>query len=334
LTRPLVSVIVPALDEEEDIAGCLAAVLAQTYPNRWTEVIVVDGGSVDGTVERATATMAEASGLANWQVVHNHRGSTPSNLNFGLALAEGEFLCRVDARSVIPSDYIERCVAVLDHRRDVAVVGGAQVARARTQASVDLGVARALNNRWGMGLARYRRGSSSGPTDTVYLGAFRMADLREQGGWNEKLPTNQDYELNRRMGERGVVWFEEDLEVGYLPRQSLRSLFAQYRRFGRWKVRYWRMTGERPASRQLVLLSVPFVAVAGGVAWLVSVPRPVRRGVAIGAALAAGFEVGGSNDPAAPVPAHVVSFAASVMIAVGWLSGVWSELWAGHQSDG
>lgn len=50
---PLVSVIVPARNEAEDIAACMSTVLASGYVNR--ELIVVDDRSVDGTLEVARA---------------------------------------------------------------------------------------------------------------------------------------------------------------------------------------------------------------------------------------------------------------------------------------
>ena len=106
-------------------------------------------------------------------------------------------------------------------RPDVVVVGGAQIAVARDEDPTARGIARALNNRWGMGMSRYRRGAPSGPSDTVYLGAFRTEQLEAAGGWDEAFDTNQDFELNRRMGELGIVWFEASLEVGYRPRASL-----------------------------------------------------------------------------------------------------------------
>src|SRR5215831_56545 len=94
--------------------------------------------------------------------------------------------------------------------------------------------------------SRYRRGARSGVSDTVYLGAFRTADLCGVGGWNTALTTNQDFELNRRLAKTGVIWFDGSLPVEYVPRPNLRALYAQYRRFGSWKARYWRLTGDRP----------------------------------------------------------------------------------------
>ncbi len=50
---PLVTVIVPARNEEGDLPACLDGLLAQSYPN--LEIVVVDGGSTDRTAEIARA---------------------------------------------------------------------------------------------------------------------------------------------------------------------------------------------------------------------------------------------------------------------------------------
>jgi hypothetical protein len=235
----------------------------------------------------------------------------------------------VDARSVIPPGYVERCATILAERPDVAVVGGAQVTVARSGAPRDVGIARALNNRWGMGLARYRRDGASGPSDTVYLGAFRTAELRAAGGWDPRFPTNQDFELNQRMGREGIVWYESGMDVGYLPRPGVVALFRQYHRFGRWKVRYWRRTGERPLGRQALLLAVPFVGVAGLGWWLVAGARTRVALLAAGAGGVAVFEALGSAGPPGPPAAHGWSLAASAAVGAGWTSGVWREVLPG-----
>jgi glycosyltransferase involved in cell wall biosynthesis len=303
-------------------------VLAQDHPRDRLEVLVVDGGSTDGTGDRARAVLERADHV-RWKVIENAVGTTPSNLNAGLAVAQGSVVCRVDARSLIPPHYVRTCAAVLAERPDVAVVGGAQVAVPPRPGAVGVGIARALNNPYGMGLARYRRGAASGPTDTVYLGAFRTTELRGARGWDERLTTNQDFELNRRMGQLGLVWFDDRLEVGYVPRPSLRALARQYHRFGRWKVRYWRTTADRPRARQVALLAAPPVAAVG---LAVARRHPLATAVVAGAAALAVDSTSGGPAPAG-VRSRCVGVAALAAVAGGWTSGVWSALASGRASD-
>lgn len=333
-TPPTVTVLVPARDEASAIDACIDAVAAQDHPSADLEVlVVVDRASSDGTADRAREALA-GRGFGRGAVLRNEASGTPSNLNLGLREARGEILCRVDARSRIPADYVRRCVEVLRDRPEVAVVGGAQVAIAPRDTAVGVGIARALNNRWGTGWSRYRRGGASGVSDTVYLGAFRTADLRAVGGWDLAFGTNQDFDLNRRLSSRGLVWFEQGLPVEYVPRSTLTDLYRQYVRFGRWKVRYWRHRGDRPRPRQVVLLAGVPLAGAAGMAGIAAVPSGARGRVVLGLVAAAlVFEAAGSRRPRGGIAAHGCALLATSAVAAGWLGGAWRELLGGARDD-
>lgn len=324
---PVVTVVVPARNEARDIEKCIVAIASQDYPVTRTEVLVVDGHSTDGTAQLARQVLSRF-GFEHSDVVSSPGGTTPENLNLGLRIARGDIVCRVDARTIIQQHYVRTCVGVLTTRPDVAVVGGAQRAVASDRRAVSVGIARALNNRWATGFSRYRRASTSGESDTVYLGAFRTAELRDAGGWDERLNTNQDYDLNRRMADVGTVWFDAALESGYIPRPDLRSLWTQYVRFGRWKARYWQLTGQRPAPRQWALLLGPPVLGAGFLCWLVIGPWRQRftLGAVGGLAGALAIEVCGADEPRGGPVAHVAGAAAMTTVAAGWLAGVWDGL--------
>jgi len=312
LTAPLVTVLIPARNERSDIGACLEALAAQDLPLSRIEVLVVDGASADGTADEARAVLS-GSGFARAEVLSNPEATTPSNLNLGLAHARGEFLCRVDARSVVPRDYVRRCVEILEARADVAVVGGAQVPEVAEDAPlVARGIARALRNPLASGLARYRRGASSGPSDTVYLGSFRTDELRAAGGWDIRFGSNQDYELNQRLRRSGLVWFEAGLSVAYRPRTSLAELAQQFRRFGRWKAAGWLEAGVPVSGRQLVLLAGPPLAGAAGIAALRRHPLLTMVGAFLG--LVAVDSRGGSASS---------SERAASMVAIPIVGGCW-----------
>lgn len=318
---PLVSVVIPARNEERSIRDAIQSVAKQRYPVGSLEVVVVDGDSTDGTVAEATAA-ADGAGFHRFEVVPNPDAATPSNLNRGLAWAEGEILVRVDARSRIPDDYVSTLVDVLSTRPDVSVCGGSQVAIERSDRLVHRAIARALNNRLGMGGARYRRpGAASGPTDTAYLGVFRTDQLSEIGGWNPDYPTNQDFELNQRLARLGTVWFEAGLPVRYVPRATVGEIVRQYRRFGGWKVRYWR-DGHRPRPRQVVLLVAPPLVAAGALGVAVTHGAAgVLVVAAVGTAGALAIDVAGAAAPA-DLGVRMAAGSINLLIGAAWFSGV------------
>lgn len=265
-TDPMVTVLVPALNEEADIAGCIRAIGMQDHPANRIQLVVVDAASTDATV--ATVQQA-ASGLGFGEVViaENPAQRTSVGLNIGLQRATGHYVARIDARSRVPASYLRTCLERLKDHPEVGVVGGMQVAHARGEGFVETGIARALRNPWATGLSRYRLASSSGPSDTVWMGVFRTAELRALGGWDAAVALNEDYELNARYRARAqVVWFEASLRSGYFPRRTLGELARQYFRFGRVKGMWW-LRGQRPARRQVLLVAAPIAgAVVVGVA--------------------------------------------------------------------
>lgn len=320
-----VTVVIPARREVADITRCIEALGAQDLGLSEVQVVVVDGSSDDGTADAARKALARFA-FGRTDVIDNPVASTPSNLNVGLGLAEGAHLCRVDARSLVPPQHLRVCTETLRARPDVAVVGGGQRAVARGSSPREVGIARALNNRLTMGMSKYRRGGADGPSDTVYLGAFRTADLRAVGGWDERLGTNQDFDLNRRLAARGLVWFLGDASVGYVPRADHLALLRQYARFGAAKARYWRETGDPPRPRQVLMLAAMPVTIALAAGWLAS---PWSRRLAVVALVvpaAVAVEGRGTTGPEGGAAARVSSLAAIGCVAGGWSLGAWRSL--------
>jgi succinoglycan biosynthesis protein ExoA len=321
MTSPLVTVVLPALNEETDIEECIDALKAQDYPHDRIEVVVVDGASTDATAEAAEKLLATAD-FHRALVLSNPRRTTPSNLNLGLEASTGEIVCRVDARCRIPPHYLRRCVEILSRRPDVAVVGGAQLAEAgRDTTMIERAIARALNNPYAMGWSRYRRRAPSGAGDTVYLGSFRKHQLLKAGGWDERHLTNQDYELNRRMSKVGLVWYEAGLPVRYRPRSALGALAQQYRRFGRWKLAVWMEGGTAIAPRQVALLILPLACTAVAPMLALRNLRLFAGLLVVGAVL-----IDGSVRESAPITERVVALAANGLIVFSWYSGMLEQL--------
>lgn len=106
----LVSVIIPALNEVENVADCVAAARRDYIPNE-VEIIVVDGGSTDGTSGRVPSDAT---------VLRSPRGRAVQ-LNRGAAASRGEILVFCHADSRLPAGWRE---AVIEALRRPGVSGG------------------------------------------------------------------------------------------------------------------------------------------------------------------------------------------------------------------
>ncbi|HEX6152269.1 MAG TPA: glycosyltransferase [Solirubrobacterales bacterium] len=101
---PMVSLIVPAYDEEEVIAAKVANALALDYPRERLQVIVASDGSSDATADRARAAGADL-------VLELPPGGKVAALNAAAERASGEILAFSDANSTWAPDALRRLVA-------------------------------------------------------------------------------------------------------------------------------------------------------------------------------------------------------------------------------
>jgi len=96
---PMVSVIVPIYNGEQDLPGLLECLMAQTYPAQQVEYLLVDNGSSDRTptlLTTATTSFA-AKGLTFKALSEPNIQSSYAARNVGIRAAQGEFLAFTDA---------------------------------------------------------------------------------------------------------------------------------------------------------------------------------------------------------------------------------------------
>ncbi len=106
---PLISVIVPAHNEEHVILACLKSVLEQDYPN--FELFLVDDRSDDRTAERAKDLLASRDNCTVITVTDLPSGWTGKchALHVAVPQAAGEWLAFLDADSVLHASALSRC---------------------------------------------------------------------------------------------------------------------------------------------------------------------------------------------------------------------------------
>ncbi|MEM1572987.1 MAG: glycosyltransferase [Candidatus Methanomethylicaceae archaeon] len=95
-----VSIIIPTYNEEKNIARTLYYILNQTIPREKYEIIIVDGGSKDKTIE-------VASKYADKIIFQKSKGVGGAR-NDGAAIANGRILIHTDADVIVEKNWIEK----------------------------------------------------------------------------------------------------------------------------------------------------------------------------------------------------------------------------------
>jgi GT2 family glycosyltransferase len=264
---PLVSVVMPARDEEEHIEVAVRSVLAQSVDD--LEVIVVDGMSTDGTCAVVRAMAAEDRRV---RLVSNPDRTIPHGLNLGLRAARGQFLSRCDAHAVLNQGYLAHAVELLRSDPTVGSVGGRRLGTAQSPSG--RAVATALSSRFGVGDAFYHYGEQASDSDHATFGVLRVEVLRSLGGWDERLLVNEDVDLDHRVRAAGYrIRFEPAMVVHWRVRETLPEFVHQYRRYGRGKAAMVRKNGAR--AMRLRHLAPPALVLGLGTAVVVAVTGPV-----------------------------------------------------------
>lgn len=121
--HPKVSVCIPSYNHARFLPEAIESALGQTYPN--VEVVVVDDGSADGSLEIAEAYAARHPGRVR---VYTHPGrrnrGISATVNLGFEMATGDYYSGLPSDDVLYPDKVERQVEFLEARPEVGFVYG------------------------------------------------------------------------------------------------------------------------------------------------------------------------------------------------------------------
>ena len=120
-SNPLVSVCIPSYNHAQYLPYCLESVLAQTYPN--IEIIIVDDGSTDNSLEIAREYAAKYSDLIQ---VHTHPNGANCGIsktsNLGFSLAKGTYWSGLSSDDALYKDKIAKQVEFLEANPEAGFV--------------------------------------------------------------------------------------------------------------------------------------------------------------------------------------------------------------------
>ena len=265
--RPCASVVIPCFNEATHIGACLDALGAQVGLDRPFEVLVVDGGSDDGTRD----ILERRSAQADWvRMLDNPDRVTPIAMNTGIEAARSDVVIILGAHAEVAPDFVRRNLECLSAHPESGCVGGVVEQVHGDEMSRRIGLA--MSSPFGVGDARFRTGGVAGHVDTVAFGAYRKPVLEELGGFDASLVRNQDDELNYRLTEAGWrIWFDPRIRSAYHARSSFGQLYGQYRQYGYWKVfvnkKHLTVTTWRQLAPAVLLLSSVLLAALGILNW-------------------------------------------------------------------
>jgi glycosyltransferase involved in cell wall biosynthesis len=228
------SIIIPCLNEERYIKSCIDSILSANLEGYAKEIIFVDGGSLDRTVEIIEEYQKNYPFI---KLLHNPKKFTPVSMNMGIEASNGEYIFIISAHAEYQEDYFNLLVKEIK-RLDANCVGGVLKTEVKNSNSKSNSIKAILTHRFGVGNADFRTGGERvKEVDTVAFGCYTKETFKKFGLYDEKLIRNQDIELNKRIiNGGGKIYLIPDVKCTYFARENFTALAKNNFANGKWNI--------------------------------------------------------------------------------------------------
>lgn len=232
--EPLVSVVIPTYNSERTLARCLESVTNQTYKN--IEVVIVDKNSCDKTV-----AIAKGFGARVFVVNAEERSQ---QMNFGIRQSKGKYVYRIDSDFIIEPEVVEEAVRKCEYEGYDAVC-----IHNTSDSTISF---------WSR-VRKLERDCYRDDELNVAARFFKKEVLEAVGGFNTSLVAGEDYELQKRIKERGFrIGKIQHQEVHIGEPRSLSEIVRKHYYYGKSIEEFIRAT-RREGIKQLSPIRPAFI---------------------------------------------------------------------------
>lgn len=191
----MVSVIIPVYNRVKYIGKAIESVLAQTFQN--FEIIVVDNGSTDGTIELVEEYCKKDKRI---RLIKNNKNIIALALNIGLREARGKYYAQLDSDDEYVPQTLEKMVQYLEtHPKTALAISYYELIDENSQPMPEFGIIKHLE---------YDRNNIMRVDGAGALRVYhRKVVLEEFGGFDEVNfgDYGEDYDMNLKISEKYAV---------------------------------------------------------------------------------------------------------------------------------
>lgn len=229
-----VSLCVIAYNEESLIRGLLDDISKQTYPHKLTELVFVNNGSTDTTLDLFSSFAKLNSDFLRVCIRSQEKSNQAHGWNTALSNAMGDVIIRIDAHARIPHDYVEQCVKEIENGE--TIVGGGRPCITQQKSDWGNTLLAAEECLFGSSIMGYRRKHDKKEyLSSLFHAAYKREVFAKVGGFNEYLGRTEDNELHYRMRKAGYKFACcPNISSNQYIRDSFRGMIKQKYSNGFW----------------------------------------------------------------------------------------------------
>jgi len=262
---PLLSVIIPAYQEEDCIRETMESVLKADYPKEKLQIIVINDGSTDRTEEIAKQVASENL-TYDITVISQKNAGKAAALNKGMKLAKGPFVATMDSDSSVYPDAPKKLISYFVSDDIAAVVPAMKVREPKTFLQ---------KLQWYEYNVNMFYKELMGRVDALHVipgpfPVYRTDILRKVGGFATERNLTEDLEMTLRLQHRQYRIIQAmDALVETLAPATFKAFYAQRNRWFKGALmnafKYRRMTFNRSFG-DFGMIQMPTLLISGALA--------------------------------------------------------------------
>jgi len=213
----MISIIIPAFNSEKTIKRCINSLLKQSLPKKMFEIIVVDDGSKDKTIQIAKESGAD-------KVLASEHLSSGKARNIGVKNAQGNLIAFIDSDCKAKKDWLVIIQKELQHCDGITgpLLNG--------------------NNNivsWAEYLIEFSDFNENTPRSHIKFGAggnqaYKKSDFLSTSGFLEDQTHSEDVQFGKSFHDSGkTITFVPELQVYHYGRRKFRPFLQNMKRFGK-----------------------------------------------------------------------------------------------------
>lgn len=209
----MVSVVIPAYNEEKALPECLGSLVKQDFSKEEFEVIVVDNNSTDKTYSVAQKFKKRL----NLRIVLEKKKGRGHARYTGFKIAKGKYILSTDADTKVPQSWIRKSVKYLEKDSVVAVTGPCKIQDCPPITNI------VFNTMQPTAMTLYKLAFGH-----YWLNGFNFGVKKEvykkSGGFNPNLNTMEDMDITKKIAKLGKIKCSYSLNVVFSGRRFKNGL--------------------------------------------------------------------------------------------------------------
>lgn len=260
MAEPSVLTVIPVLNEELHLDRCLRSIRSQTLPSDQHRVLVLDGGSTDGTrdivLQHVNASMSDDGPTV--ELLDNPGIHVPHARNLALKQVDGEsHMFEIIGHAWVPPEHLENRLADLQEAEsELGQLIGSMGTRIIPEGSggpwEEASIEALLSSSLG-GSGQFARFKGRSAAESPAFCLHRVEAVQDVNGWDERWIAGQDRDLNLRIANAGWPVLRSDASYLHMAkRRSFSSLWGMGHRYGYWRARQASVSVSRLRVREFL----------------------------------------------------------------------------------